>query len=240
MEYFDNYMYEVNDAQEIGILQYYGSGETVTVPDRINGLPVTRIREHAFTGVDIVGIVIPEGVEEIGAEAFAACDSLQRVTLPSTLQTLGCGAFMGSEAISQIEFPNGNAKFYLEDGMLFSWAGQALVFCPPGLKRETVRVPVGTDTIAAYAFYSNRLLQYVKLPITVKKIGSGAFLFTDSLRMIELPPYLEEIAPDSFLVGTGMFAEKQFEIYAFPGSAGYRFAEENHIRLHPLHAIITD
>ena len=240
MDYYGEYAYEINADLGISILRYNGSEESVTIPESINGLPVTGIRKHAFTGTDIVGVVVPEGVEVIDDEAFAMCEFLQCVTLPATLQTLGCGVFMGSEEISQIEFPNGNAQYYMEDGMLFSRAGRTLVFCPPGLKKEAVYIPVGTEIIGAYAFYSNRHLQHVKLPLTIKKIESGAFLFTDSMQMIEFPPYIEEIARDSFLVGTGAFAEKQFVIYAFPGSAGYWFAMEQHLPVHLMYAIVTD
>ena len=42
-------------------------------------------------------LVIPEGVTSIGAEAYARLDSLESLTLPSTLQEIRSKAFMGKE-----------------------------------------------------------------------------------------------------------------------------------------------
>ena len=58
--------------------------------------------------------------------------------------------------------------------------------------------------------------------------------------MIQLPPYLDEIAPDSFLLCKAPYAEKRFEIYAFPNTVGYEYALKNEIKVHPLYAIVTD
>ena len=41
-------------------------------------------------------------------------------------------------------------------------------------------------------------------------------------------------------MGQGIYAEKAFEIYAFPDAVGYRYAVESHIPVHPLYAITTD
>ncbi|MBO4288973.1 MAG: leucine-rich repeat domain-containing protein [Lachnospiraceae bacterium] len=240
MNMFEDYAYEVMDGQKIRIVRYMGDGEKAVIPDSIGGLPVAVIGKQSFATAEMTEAEVPEGVETIEEEAFAICDCLQQISLPSSLKKLGNGVFKGSEALEQVLFPNGNPDFFLEDGVVYSRTELALVFCPPGLKLEQFVVPPGTETISAAAFYSNRTLEYVRLPLTLKKIGSEAFLFTNAMRIIELPPSLEEISPDAFLVGSGPFAEKRFEIYAFPDTVGYRFAVQNRIPVHPLSAIVTD
>ena len=240
MDDSQDYLFEVNSDHQIEIERYIGSDETAVIPDHIDGLPVTVIKEHAFAATDIAEAVVPAGVEIIDSEAFAVCESLRRVILPGSLLRLGRGVFKGSEDLKDIVFSDENARYSVDDGVLFDKSERALVLCPPGLELKKYTVPMGIETISADAFFANRTLEYVKLPLTLKSIEADAFLFTDSMRFIELPPSLESIAPGCFLVGTGPFAEKYFEIYAFPNTPGYRYALENKITVHPLLAIVTD
>ncbi len=234
-----DYEYIIHDNQEVWIEQYRGHDEIVTVPASIEGLPVRTICKYAFASADAIEIHVEEGIETIETEAFVLCEELNRVELPSSLKKLGQGVFKESTSIEQIVFPNGNSFFYVEDGALYDAVEQALVLLPPGLKTKRFTVPMGIKVIASGAFYQNSSLEYVSLPLTLEKIKTEAFLFTKQMRIIELPPYLKEIEQGSFLVGRGMFAEKAFEIYAFPNTVGYRYAEENQIPVHPLYAIIT-
>lgn len=51
---------------------------------------------------DLKSIVIPEGVTYIGERTFQCCHSLSSLTLPSTLDSIGCDAFktMGGDSFS--------------------------------------------------------------------------------------------------------------------------------------------
>lgn len=56
----------------ITITGYTGPGGDVTIPNTINGLPVTTIGSFAFTGhTNISGVMIPDGVISIGASKAA-------------------------------------------------------------------------------------------------------------------------------------------------------------------------
>ena len=55
--------------------------------------PVTRIANNAFKGNNIYKVVIHEGINIIGAEAFRGCTFLKEVRLPSTLKEVGKNAF---------------------------------------------------------------------------------------------------------------------------------------------------
>ncbi|KAL7523122.1 hypothetical protein ACHAXR_000034 [Thalassiosira sp. AJA248-18] len=55
---------------------------------------VTRIPEEAFKNLyRLVEVEICEGVEEIGRGAFWNCQSLRRITIPSTITRILDGAF---------------------------------------------------------------------------------------------------------------------------------------------------
>ena len=240
MNIFEDYGYEIINGSEAAVARYLGYEEKVVIPDSMNGLPVKAIRKQAFATSDILEAEIPEGIESIEEEAFAVCESLERISLPASLNRLGKGVFKGCGKLREISLPNGSSRFAVDDGILYNTAEGALIICPPALEKEVVTVPTDVKTIACAAFYLNRKLKHVRLPLRLKTIESEAFLFTNAMQIIELPPYLERIEPGCFLVGRGPYAEKHFVIYAFPDTVGYRYAEENRIPVSPLYAIVTD
>ncbi|MDE6367023.1 MAG: leucine-rich repeat domain-containing protein [Muribaculaceae bacterium] len=68
-------------------------------------LPSTlrKIGHHAFSRLPVSNIEFPEGLEEIGAAAFAN-SFLRAVRLPSTLQTLGSEAFSTCLCLAAVDF----------------------------------------------------------------------------------------------------------------------------------------
>ena len=69
-----------------GVLtRYKGHGGDVTLPEGI-----TEIGEDAFYGrTMLTSVAIPEGVTKIGAEAFEGCTSLTSVTVPKSVTEIG-------------------------------------------------------------------------------------------------------------------------------------------------------
>ena len=68
---------------------------------------VTTIAEAAFFGhEDLKTISIPEGVTEIGYQAFANCNSLTEITLPESLTSLGNSIFFGCERLKEVNIPD--------------------------------------------------------------------------------------------------------------------------------------
>ena len=50
--------------------------------------------------------VIPEGIKEIGREAFTCCFSLEKVVLPNTIIAIRANAFSSCDQLKEIIFPN--------------------------------------------------------------------------------------------------------------------------------------
>ena len=115
------------------LTNYFGNGGMVVIPE---SLAITQIGQFAFSnykyipkqeweidpdsnetykmwfvGDDTIkNIIIPEGVESIGAFAFANLTELEEITLPSTLKMIDQGAFYGCTKLAKV---NGleNVKF---------------------------------------------------------------------------------------------------------------------------------
>jgi len=88
----------------IGRYAYRGAAlSSVTIP-----ASVTNIADYAFYGCTNLSSVTfasgRPGVRSIGERAFAGCTNLTSVTLPSSLKTLGFGAFEGS-GLTALAFP---------------------------------------------------------------------------------------------------------------------------------------
>lgn len=75
--------------EKIGDCAFYNNGalRSVNIPAKVK-----KIEERAFSLCGLTGMVIPEGVQTIGSYAFYK-NSLENLTLPSTIISIGEGAF---------------------------------------------------------------------------------------------------------------------------------------------------
>ena len=65
----------------------------------------TAIGAGAFYKTRRYAVTVPEGIEVIEPYAFAGCDELARIELPSTLKEIGEGAFLGCVHLREINVP---------------------------------------------------------------------------------------------------------------------------------------
>lgn len=88
---------ENTDGQSYAASGYTGTNPLVEIPAYYNGLPVTTIAANfAQSNTTIKAVVIPNGVEFIGASAFSGCTNLMAVTLPASVTQIGNSAFLAS------------------------------------------------------------------------------------------------------------------------------------------------
>ena len=87
-----NYKYTITNNGAV-ITKYIGTSDNVQIPTSIEGRPVIKIYEYAFSGTNVKSVTIPEGVQEIDWFAFYNCSSLQKVYIPSSITSIGYGAF---------------------------------------------------------------------------------------------------------------------------------------------------
>lgn len=103
-------------------------------------------------------------IAKIPASAFAGCESLTAITLPSSVTTIGSSAFNGCKALTEITIPAGVT---LIDSSAFNNC----------ILLETVTIPTDSilETIKSSAFSGCESLKEIALPKTITTIGSSAF-----------------------------------------------------------------
>lgn len=153
--------------------------ETITLSTQL-----TAIGGHTFYRCSLSSIVIPEGVETIGENAFDGCDVLTSVSLPTTMSQISANAFYGCSALKSITLPNGLTKIYHH-----SFANTGLV---------EVNIPNGVEEIEYRAFLDCTDLKEISIPDSVKTIGDYAFRYCSKLTSITLPSSLESIGNNAF------------------------------------------
>ncbi len=193
------------------LTHYYGNGGAVVIPADLN---LTEIGSFAFSNFDYVEktpeelafddaetskqwyigestisrVVIPEGVEKIGAYAFANLTALEEVVLPSTLEAIEYGAFFGCSSLQKISFSGeNNLKIInqnafescdLQDTLDLSAVCTISDFAFAGNQDlEGIITSDSLLSIGRYAFAGCKKLTDVT--VTAEKVKYGAYAFTD-------------------------------------------------------------
>lgn len=202
-------------ANSIYLQHYYGLGGEVVIPD---DLGVTEIYQYAFSNYEyidkdendvideedpypvkihhigentITKVVIPEGVEVIGAYAFAGLTALEEVVLPSTLTKIQYGAFYGCTALEKVSFSGANNLQFINSDAFYGCTSLTdfdfdsiiaignRAFMNSGILFVTL--PSTAQSIASQAFYGCESLFTVKIGASKVKLGSNAFAGCSSL-----------------------------------------------------------
>ena len=94
----------VNEGTAASITSYTGEEGELTVPEKLDDLPVISIGNQAFWYNDVVEFVrLPEGITEIGDMAFYMCPNLKEVYLPEGVVSIGTCCFGGCAMLEAVE-----------------------------------------------------------------------------------------------------------------------------------------
>ena len=105
---------------------------------------------------------IPKGVTKLNSHAFAGCDELTEITMPSTLKELGEDAFESCSGLTTLEFPEKIQE--IPDWTCLYCSNLVEVTFPENLKK-----------IGGRAFLRCWNLEKVTIPSTVVEMGAEAF-----------------------------------------------------------------
>lgn len=151
------------------------------------GSNLKTIGKQAFRYSNVTGkLVLPEGLETIGTEAFSSCNYTE-IVIPDSVTTIGERAFYkrtanGTSPIIKLNFPK-NLKNWDE---AFSCS-----------TIQTLTLPSTLTEIPAGSFKSCNHLYSIDIPFSVTKIGAYAFAYT-ALTNVLLPNQLEYLGCSAF------------------------------------------
>ena len=194
---------------------------SVDIPSEINGLPVTRIGEGAFSLTEkLESVSIPDTVTAIEGTAFLGA-GIKNITLPDSIKEIDSQAFCGTN-LTSVDIPDSVET--LGDGIFQG--------C---YKLKTVNLGKNVENIGSGAFEDCSSLESIKIPDSVNYIGYGAFKgtpITDNQNGIKYADtWVVEADKNSASIeikdGTKGIAERTFSEYsgleevAFPDSLEY-------------------
>ena len=223
--YSESVSVEVKDpyiTNGASLTHYYGNGGLVVMPDdrelteignfafaNFEYIPKTE-EELAFDDAEtskqwyigestITKVVLPEGIEKIGAYAFANLTGLEEIVLPSTLEAIEYGAFYGCTSLQKITFSGKNNLKIINQ--------HAFENCD---LQKTVDMSAAC-VISNYAFAGNQDLEEITTGDSLLSIGEYAFAGCKSLKTVTITAQKVKYGPYAF---TGCEALTSFYVNA--------------------------
>jgi autotransporter-associated beta strand protein len=181
-----DFLYEIDNGTAT-LTRYLGGAVSLEVPTTLNGIPVKKIGEYAFSYcTTLVNVSLPSGLIGIGYRAFEECSRLQSLLIPDSVIELGLGAFLGCDSLTGINTGTANPAFTSIQGVLFDKAATTVVAFPGG-KQGAYTVPAGVTRINSEAFRACERVSTVTLPTGLTTIGAGAFTDCSGLASVTIP-----------------------------------------------------
>ncbi len=144
---------------------------------------VTEVTDGAFKGfASLQHVTIPVGVISIGREAFSETGLLD-ITLPEGVQSLGHMAF-GSTSLTNVKLP---ASLKTIGNQAFGWCNNL----------QSISMP-GVTYIGRWAFNYSALLTDIQLSEDLQTIDDMAFLGCESLSKITIPAGVSQMGASLF------------------------------------------
>lgn len=176
------------------LIKYHGNDAQVTVPNWVH-----EISEEAFANCDTLErLILPDSVTSINHAAFQDCKNLAEVVLPNSVKTIGSSAFSGCTSLYSIDIP--------EKTELISPG--AFADCP---SLSTISIDANNKSYTCndgviYSKDGKELVQYLagrpkstyNMPSTVEQIDEYAFWGSNELEKVNISNNVNSIPEYAF------------------------------------------
>ena len=161
----------------------------IVIPVTINGNYVLHIGDDAFAGQQLTSVTFATGskVESIGNRAFYNNSSIQNITIPDTVKTIGTYAFKNT-GIKELTLPGSMETI---PNSLFQGYTQF----------ETLTLKEGVKTIGNSAFEGCSELKIIDLPGSLTSIGNNAFKGNNALTSLTF----HDLSSNSTIINSSVF-----------------------------------
>ena len=204
----------VDDGNVNGYTSYqhalYKDKTLVLAPQNVKTLQIRndteKIAANALKYNSLSIAVLPDGLTEIGDDAFADSSTLKAVKFPKTVEKIGNRAFASCTKIKTINIPDS----------LISIGERAFYNCT---SLAAVVLPEGLSEIKSECFNGCKSIVSMVIPRSVTKIGGGAFSNMTSLEKI----YIWNSNSGYRM----LYNSNKAVIYTLAGTPAYEFARNN-------------
>lgn len=145
---------------------------------------IVAIGDFAFARSSLNSITIPDGVETIGYGAFYHCDNLSEVKIPDSVKYIKSYAFDNTKFVN--DYPDDFV--IVGNGILIAYKGSDSV----------VTIPEGVKLIADGAFRDHMGITAVNLPDSLSIIGEDAFNGCKNLKTVNRGNNVNIIGANAF------------------------------------------
>lgn len=217
--------YTTSSAGTITITGFTGAAAELTVPDMIDGMPVTRVTSGAFRGKTglkkitlpegliaigsqafsmsgITSIVIPNGITAIEPETFTRCVDLVHVTLPENLQSIGQMAFAWT-GLREVTLPATVTTLHSSAFMMASQLEAIHIHADNAGFVSVEGVVFTRDLETLLTYPAGRPGEY-RIPASVRRIESTSFSGSVHLGALEIPDTVTFLGSGAFQECTGL------------------------------------
>lgn len=177
--YYDYHYYESGSTATV--IQYDGFETNVEVPEEIDNFPVVELNKKAlkfgvqYSGMTVDSITLPSTLKTIGDECFNGLKHVRTITIPASVTSIGIQVFNNMNSLESINVEPGNTKYSSIDGVLFNKAQTKIIAYPNGNTQTTYTVPSTVNTIGYYSFANSLYINTIYLPQNLGTIEQGAF-----------------------------------------------------------------
>ena len=180
----DNFLYTLEEDDTIRLDDYKGTEQReILIPEVIDGLPVTEIGEACFQNdLTLEKVTMPDTVDVIGVSAFAGCSELKEAVFSANLKKIDIKAFENSGLINVV-------------------------------------LPVSVESIEAGAFSGCENLETIFLPKGIEMIPQDVLRGTPNLKTVTIAAEKVLIDKDAFDSGVDL------TLIGVPGSYTETYAE---------------
>jgi len=206
----------INNGTSYEVSRGSATEAIIIIPSIYNNLPVTSISERGFIEfTSLNNIIIPEGIINVGSQAFQYCSSLTNISIPASVITIGGSAFRECSNLTSISISSGvtsigsnafsgcsnlssinvdiNNQVFRSEGNCLVQGSTVILGCSTSIIPENI-ISIG------YGAFSN-CLNLINLTITegVTNIEGGAFAGCSGLTSINFPSSVITIDSSAFI-----------------------------------------
>ena len=156
-QYSSDFLYILNNNNEIKITSYTGNAASVTIPNTLD------VNGRSYN------------VTSIAADAFDGNRYVTTLTLPQYLNDIPDGFLDGNSNISNLNVNANNTTFSSTNGVLYNKDASILVRYPNGKTAMTFTIPNTVKTIGYRSFANQTNISTIYMSSALESIGAYAF-----------------------------------------------------------------